>query len=172
MDDEYALEEMSELDIQRMIEEIGTEEALEKVKEQVSQMFTEKGFEMTEDDFQSALEDDIPEAEFPYGIMLVAVIKDTADGALTIAFPAILLTLFGSVITTLTFFFWQFGKTRVYERKGFLLERRVITIIISFIPIINALPEASLYVLDCYRRDRKLRQIFMRASQALKPFKN
>lgn len=162
----------SELDIQQMSNAMGKQQAFEEAQSQVENLFTSAGFDMGEEDMEAIMEGDIPEAEFPIGMLVVALVKDTADGFIN-------LTVFGSLLTTvlgavsgLIFFSWQFGKTAVYERKAMPFERLAIRTGIEMIPFINALPVSTMFVVDAYRRDRDLRAIYIQAAEIMSPFRD
>lgn len=165
-------DDLNQLEIQQLSSAVGKQQAFEQTKSSVEELFIDAGFEFDDDDLEAILEGDIPEAEFPAAMFAIALIKDTADGFINLTIVGSFLTTILGAVSGMIFFFWQFGKSAVYERKAMPFERLAIRAGVEMIPFINALPVSTLFVIDAYRRDRDLRKVYIEAAEMMEPFRD
>jgi len=104
-----------------------------------------------------------PPAEFPYGIIVIAILKDILD-AFDFTGIGVVLTTFFSILMSVILFSWTWGKVsgawwkkRLFKK---LFARYIVAIIIEFVPWLKIIPTNTVFVYMSYRNESKLVQMF------------
>jgi len=101
---------------------------------------------------------------FPIIILSIAILKDGMDIA-TLG----LLGWLGSVLVGFVLWIWIITKSNAVERRllRWFVRRVVIVVIVGFIPIINFLPEMTIFVFLIHNKEKGVVRVFYNALERL-----
>lgn len=134
-------------------------------------LFFKNKIEKTEFLFEETIEtsvDDVKKPDFPFMILLAAILKDILDVA-SIGF----LGFFTNIILGLVIFFWILGKSSFLRKRmtRWFIRRYVATFIVESVPFINFLPITTILILLTYNREKKIVQLFHKELERLYKFR-
>lgn len=109
------------------------------------------------------------EPQFPTLILLAAIMKDVIDLVATSSIIFSIFTLITSFILSLVIFFWLLGKLGFAEKQlvRWFIRWAVLVVLVEFIPLVNAIPMATIFVILAYNRERAVVQLFFTALKSL-----
>lgn len=158
---------MSDFSKDRQIREI------RKTTDKVRAIFDENDASFDENDEKKLLKEPPTKPNFPYIMMAVAVMKDVLDIPMDIGIFGIIFVTIFSFFLSIIMFFWCLGKMRGGWWKKQIIRwlwvRYAATIILEFIPFLNMIPAATIFILMAHYHETKLVRLFDRA---LEEFKN
>lgn len=104
------------------------------------------------DEELSEARSDLSIPAFPLVIFFIAILKDVLDFA-ELSIIGILLSWIATIIFALIIWFWTIGKVGFVKKM--IIRRLALMIAIALIPVVDLLPEASIFVLWVHLRETK-----------------
>jgi hypothetical protein len=143
-------------------------DVLKKVKE----IFNDNGVKFQKGDEINIITKPTQKPDFPYLIILTAIIKDIIDFPAEISVIGIILTTFLSIVLSIILFFWVLGKASGgwWKRRiiGWIWLRYFTITILEFIPFLKMIPAATIFILMVHNKENKIVKL---ANLALEEFR-
>jgi hypothetical protein len=143
----------------------------ERIYADTAKEFSTPEFEITKQDIDLAVEGRPEKPPFPYGIFLVAFIKDILDLVFTVSIVGIIVVLPLSFFMAFILFFWLQGKMSGgwYKKKiiKWLWKRFFLTIGLEAIPFLGLIPATTIFVYMAHNKESKLVQHFDNLLEAI-----
>ncbi|MEK7185641.1 MAG: hypothetical protein AAB726_03395 [Patescibacteria group bacterium] len=144
---------------------------LQRILGRVREIFNDKGENFEDGDEELIVEDPPEEPNFPYLMLMAAILKDVLD-SLDLSIVGIILTTIFSFIFAITMFIWCLGKLKGRFWKKYIIrwlwKRYVVVIIIEFIPFFKIFPIATIFVLMAHHHEKKIVRLFNLALEELR----
>lgn len=130
-----------------------------RTMKEIREVFNSEKEDFDEEDALDVLNNPPDPVHFPIFIFTLSVTKDALD-MLDLTLIGIVVTTLFTIFTSITIFFWMFGKVKGkwWKKKilRFLIRRSIIMIFGEMLPFIKMIPTTTIFVLMAHYKEKKI----------------